>query len=104
MSWGVRIKAIREIDLYHRGITYNVNDMLKYAFETERHLKNLNGMPCEKAIPILEKAYQKMLANPDECRKYDSPNGWGTYENTIKAVEMFLTIAKDNPDGVFEVD
>ena len=28
-----------------------------------------------------------MIKNPQKYKKYDSPNGWGTYETTLYSIE-----------------
>jgi hypothetical protein len=54
-------------------------------------------------IPILEKGLKKLKAKPDYFKKFDSENGWGTYENFVPFVENVLNGCKENPDAIIEV-
>lgn len=71
---------------YDGNITYNVYKMLEVAFG-ENHLKKWNDLSCDKFIKNLEKGYIDMKENPKKYKKYDSPNGWGTYKTTLYSIE-----------------
>lgn len=71
---------------YDGNITYNVCEMLEVAFG-EEHLRKWNDKPVVEFIEEFKKGYQDMMLNPTKYKQYDSPNGWGTYETTLKAIQ-----------------
>ena len=89
---------------YDGNITYNVYEMLEVAFG-EEHLKKWNDLSCDKFFKDLEKGYIDMIKNPEKYRKYNSPNGWGTYETTLESIkELYESIQKyANIDGLENV-
>ena len=79
---------------YDGNITWNVCEMLEVAFG-ENHLKKWNNMSCDKFFRDLEKGYIDMIKNPEKYRKHNSPNGWGTYETTLRTIkELYENIQK----------
>ena len=82
---------------YNGNITYNVCRMLEVAFG-ENHLKKWNGLECNKFFKKFEKGYLDMCKNPDKYRKYDSPNGWGTYETTLSSIQKLYQNIKKYAD------
>ena len=78
---------------YDGNITYNVYKMLEVAFG-ENHLKKWNDLSCDKFIKDLEEGYIDIKENPEKYRKYDSPNGWGTYETTLYSIEKLYEAIK----------
>lgn len=79
---------------YDGNITWNVRKMLEVAFG-ENHLKKWNDLSCDKFFRDLEKGYIDMIKNPEKYRKYNSPNGWGTYETTLRIIQnLYETIKK----------
>ena len=36
-----------------------------------------------------------MIKNPQKYKKYDSPNGWGTYETTLYSIEKLYEAIKE---------
>lgn len=90
---------------YDGNITYNVCEMLEVAFG-EEHLKKWNDLSCDKFFKDLEKGYIDMIKNPEKYRKYNSPNGWGTYETTLSKIkELYESIQRyaevDGLENVF---
>ena len=89
---------------YDGNITYNVYEMLEVAFG-ENHLKKWNDLSCDKFFRDLEKGYIDMIKNPEKYKKYNSPNGWGTYETTLSTIkELYERIQEyANIDGLENV-
>ena len=89
---------------YDGNITYNVCEMLEVAFG-EQHLKKWNDKPVNEFIEEFKKGYEDMMLNPTKYKKYDSPNGWGTYETTLKAIQNLYNyiVEYTNYDGLENV-
>ena len=89
---------------YDGNITYNVCKMLEVAFG-DKHLKKWNDMSCDKFFRDLEKGYIDMIRKPEKYRKYNSQNGWGTYETTLSAIKKLYESIQEyaNIDGLENV-
>ena len=55
-------------------------------------------------VDIIEKGYKKLKSKPEYYSKYNSPNGWGMYENFVPWVEKYLEALKLYPDSKVIVD
>ena len=55
-------------------------------------------------VDIVEKGLKKMKENPQHYAKFNSPNGWGTYENFVPWIEKYLEALKEYPESIVEVD
>lgn len=102
MSLDIRIKAIREVQIYDSNVTYNLSDI--YYKCIGGGLKALNCMSCKKALPILNKAIENMQENENEYRKLEPSNGWGSYDGLLKELGRLQAYCEDNPDGIIEVE
>lgn len=59
---------------------------------------------AEECIEPLEKGVNAMLANPSHFRQFDSPNGWGTYDNFLPWCERVLQACRDYPQYLVSAD
>lgn len=64
------------------GLTYNLREMFVEAFQNGDGMRGLDGKKTEEVAPILERALADMEARPDHYRRFDSPNGWGTFDGS----------------------
>lgn len=105
MSLDIGIKAKREIEveIYETNITYNLSKMYYKCIDKEKGFRALNGMNCDKALPILNNAIKDMIENKEEYEKLNPENGWGSYEGLLKRLREMRDCCEDNPDGRFEV-
>lgn len=55
-------------------------------------------------VDIVEKGLKKMKNKPEYYAKFNSPNGWGLYENFVPWVERYLEALKEYPESIVEVD
>jgi len=78
-------------------ITYNVSEML-VALGIKSKASHLN-MSFNEWIPKLENALNELENNINEYKQYDSPNGWGTAENTFEILKkLWVEIQEDLED------
>lgn len=54
---------------------------------------------AEQMIETLKEGLKKLKDSPSEYEKYNSPNGWGLYENFVPFVEEVLRACEENPDA-----
>ena len=45
----------------------------------------------------------QLMNEPDEFKKYNPPNGWGSYEGLLKFVRDYRNACEDYPDAEIEV-
>jgi hypothetical protein len=52
---------------------------------------------------VLEPALRDMKHRPAHYAQFDSPNGWGTYEDFLPWIEEYLAACLSCPDAVVDV-
>lgn len=80
--------------------SYNIpeNDhQSEWKFEEE------NTTKAKEIIPLLEKGLADLKARPEHFEKFNSPNGWGTYEDFVPFVESYLEACRKYPDSIIEI-
>jgi hypothetical protein len=88
----------REI-LFSANITHNLNKMAKEAgiyeilWHPEKKIKKAGQM-----IKPLTVGLEKMKGDPKHYKTFDSPNGWGLYEDFVPWIEKYLDACKMYPD------
>lgn len=102
MSWDIGVKAKREVEIFECNITYNLSDM--YYKCIDGGLKALDGVSCNNAIPILNKAINDLIDNKEEYEKLNPPNGWGSYDGLLSKLIDLRDCCEKNKDGVIEVE
>lgn len=110
--------------LYWANITHNLGDMADEAgiyealwrphrlkdgynipendHEAEWRFEDENKTIAKDIIPLLEKGLADLKARPKHFEKFNSPNGWGMYENFVPFVEEYLKACKEYPDAIIE--
>lgn len=102
MSLDIRLMAVGETEVSGKNITHNLTDMWK-ALGIYDALYNSAGKTAKEVLPILEEGLQKMRKDPHEYKKYDSPNGWGLYENALPWLAELVADFAEYPDGVIDI-
>jgi len=110
MSLSVYLTATRKIEVYNANITHNLGKMAKKVkigkdtlYEYLWHPKELYLTFAGELIEPLTKALAILKKNPKKYKKFDSPNGWGTYIHFVPFVENYLKACEENPDAEVEV-
>ncbi len=89
MSYDVSIrlpvKGLDEkyVEVQHLGnITWNVRELIKHSsgWDIKNEAGNGELLPWMKMIRC---GIAELQENPNEYRKYESPNGWGTISGTL---------------------
>lgn len=79
---------------------YNIPDgdrMAEFNFEASVKIK------ASELIEPIEKGLSELLSKPDYYKQFDSPNGWGAYDNFVPFVQNYLDACKKHPDATVEV-
>jgi hypothetical protein len=69
----------------------------EFKFEEE------NIVVASELVPVIEKGLKDLKKRPYYFRKFDSPNGWGTYDSFVRFVERYLEACKKHPKAKVEV-
>jgi hypothetical protein len=88
-----------EIELYSRNITHNLARMANACGIYDCLWRpDENGIEtAAQMIEPLRAGYAKLLAEPDEMRKHNASNGWGTFEHFVPFVEDVLRACEQYP-------
>lgn len=91
--------------VYSANITHNLRIMAEQVgFSKVIWEPNENGlMKAKDLIVHLENGLATLKRDPDFYKKYDSPNGWGLYENFVPWVETYLDACREHPDALVRV-
>ena len=112
--------------VYSANITHNLNKMadkaglyqalwrpyqLKQGYniskddhEAEYKFEARNPVKATEIIDIIEKGLKDMKTRPEYYKKFNSSNGWGTYEHFIPWIEKYLKALKEYPESFVECD
>lgn len=86
------------------NITYNVREMLCLAFDNEEGIYCLDGLAASEALVCVDQAISRMKISKDAYAKLSAPNGWGTFESTLKALsKIHDNLVESLPNGWVEV-
>lgn len=50
-------------------------------------------------LPMIQHGIKELKFHHSKYRKYDAPNGWGTVESALKALESLEQCIRDNSEG-----
>lgn len=93
------------IVVFEANITHNLNTMAEEAGLYEI-LWRPDVIGINRAAALIEpmkKGLADMKSNPEYYKKFDSPNGWGLYDNFIPWIEKYLAACIEYPDAMVEV-
>jgi hypothetical protein len=90
---------------YDANITHNLNAMADHA-GIYYHLWRPSEIGINRAKELIEPLEKGLIALkelPGFFKKYNPPNGWGTYEILVEFVEAYLKACKEYPEAVVRV-
>jgi len=102
---GHKHSKIERETLYDSNITHNLNKMAGEAgiYEACWRPEEIGATKAKDIIGKLALAVDLMKKEPERFKKFDSPNGCGTYEHFLHWVESYLKACEENPDATIEV-
>lgn len=105
MSLDISLEATITTDVYSANITHNLTEMAD-----EVGIYRMLWKPSEAGVTSanqligpLESAIAELKSDPCKYRAYDSPNGWGIYDDFVPWLEKLLQACKDYPDAEISV-
>jgi len=111
MSLDVSLMAIQPVSVYEGNITHNLGLMAS-------HVELSNGLTLYQVLwrpdehelkfardisELLDEGWNILLADPEKFKKYNPPNGWGSYDGLEKFVYKYLEACRFNPGAELRV-
>lgn len=92
-------------NLFYANVTHNLNKMAAEAgiYEACWRPDEIGITEAEQLIEPLSKGLELLKSDPERFKKFNPPNGWGTYDNFVTWVEEYLEACEDCPDALVEV-
>jgi len=105
MSLDVSLLAVREVEVYSANITHNLTKMADAAeiYYALWRPEEIGITHANQLIEPLRKGLAKMIAKPEYFKTFESPNGWGLYDDFVPWIERYLAACEENPDARVEV-
>lgn len=106
MSYDLRlaVKAEGAEDCYvvfdepeYSSPTYNIGDMFRAC--TGWNFKQSEWYNAKEVLPLIQHGINELKYNEKEYIKYNSPNGWGSTESALKALQSLEDCIYQNVSG-----
>lgn len=92
--------------VYSANITHNLIEMAKAAgiYDAVWNPEDNGIRQAYQLIPIIETGIKLMESDPERFKKFDSPNGWGSYVNFVPRLKDYLKACRNYPEANISVD
>lgn len=101
IQFGVKVEGtdiIATIDMpEYDNPTYNLREMFVACMDWD--YTQGEWYRCIDVIPKFERGVFELTYKGEEYKKYDSPNGWGTVSDALKALKSVVQKAKEITGG-----
>lgn len=90
--------------VFSANITHNLTGMADAAgiYEACWRPEEIGIAKAADLVEPLSKGLELLISDPDRFRQYDSPNGWGLYDNFVLWVAKYLEACRCHPDAMVE--
>lgn len=105
MSLDVYLEVMAPTEVYSANITHNLGQMAEAAgiYQALWRPEEIQAKKAAEIIPLLHAGLAKLLADPAKYEAFNSPNGWGMYENFVPWVRRYLKACEENPEATIRV-
>ena len=105
MSLDVYLSRVQKTEVFEANITHNLSQMAVEAniYDCLWHPEMAGITKASQLIEPLTKGLTLMKADPKRFKLFDSPNGWGLYEDIVPWLEKYLDACKEFPDATVSV-
>ena len=105
MSLDVSLMITKPCEVFSANITHNLGKMADKAliYKACWHPEDIGAKQAKDIILILERGLADMEARPQYYKQFNSPNGWGTYNNFVPWVRRYLDACREYPDAEIKV-
>lgn len=104
MSLDVYLKEKKQI-VFDANITHNLGKMASACgvYYACWRPEEINCTKAKHILPMLKDGIEVLKAEPEQYRKFDSPNGWGLYDNFLPWLERYAEACENNPEAKIKV-
>ena len=85
------------------NMTCNVAPMYNKAFNEESWSKYLNGKKGRECQSRLIEAIGRMKLQPEEYKKLEPDNGWGSYKGALEFLNEILSACEEFPEMTISI-
>ena len=112
MSLDVDLMVVQPVSVFSGNITHNVGKMageVKLSngmtlYEVLWRPDEQEGLKFARDISeLLDEGWNILLAYPEEYKKFNPENGWGSYDGLCNFVYNYRNACWDNPDAELRV-
>lgn len=105
MSLTVSLTVVRPTCVFDYNITHNLGKMATEAciYQCLWRPEEIGITKAEQLIDPLTTGLALLENDPAYFKQFNSENGWGTYENFVEFVRLYLEACKENPDAEISV-
>ena len=105
MSLDISLIETSPHEVYSANITHNLTSMAD-ALNIYQYLwrpENCGVYFAYELIDVLNRAIVELRNNPEKYKKFDSPNGWGIYDDFLPWLEDLAQACKKHPEAKIRV-
>ena len=91
--------------VFSYNITHNLGKMASAVgiYQALWRPEEIGVQQAKQLIPLLTEGLAKLKSDPDEYRKHNASNGWGSYEGLVEFVTSYLEACKEDPEAFVTV-
>ena len=92
-------------EVYWANITHNLGEMASEAgiYEALWRPEEIGKTKAGEIIELLKSGLSDLKSRPEYFKKFNPPNGWGTYEGLVSFVEKYLEACIEYPDAIIHI-
>jgi hypothetical protein len=111
MSLDVDLMIVQPTSVYSGNITHNLNSMAAaVVLSNGLTLYQVLWRPDEHKLmfardisDLLDEGWNILIADPEKYKKYNPPNGWGSYDGLCNFVYKYRNACWDTPDAELRI-
>jgi len=112
MSLDVYLMVTQPVSVYDANITHNLGKMASAVkLSNGMTLYDILWRPDEQEglkfardiSELLDEGFNILLSSPEEYKRYNPENGWGSYEGLVNFVYNYRNACWENPDAELRV-
>lgn len=103
MSLDFSLTRMMPTELFHANITHNMTSLWE-ALGIYEQLYKSHGKYANDIYEKVRRALDALTIDPEFYKQYDSPNGWGTYDNAVSFLSKVVRACEENPGSLINVD
>ena len=112
MSLDVYLMVTQPVSVYDANITHNLGKMASAVkLSNGMTLYDILWRPDEQEglkfardiSELLDEGFNILLSSPEEYKRYNPENGWGSYDGLCNFVYNYRNACWDNPDAELRV-